>query len=84
MQKQMEDEDFMIFCKNSSFLRRKFRISKAQLAKTAHMAVSTITKTESGEIPPRLKIRLVFRLAQCFNVKIYELFEPMYPAEEEA
>lgn len=69
------DTEFAIFQNNIKFLRKKENLSKKDMAKLLQISVNSLNKIESGIMPERLGIGIVFRIQQVFGVLPREQFQ---------
>ncbi len=63
-----KDELTLNFCKNVRALRKKHRLSKKQMGKLLGISAVSITKIESGSIPPRLKWTVFLSIFSSFGI----------------
>ena len=61
--------------------RARYRMTQEELARRVGVTRQTIIAIENGKYLPSLK--LAFKLAKAFNVKIEDLFEYEEPEENE-
>ena len=69
-------KEFQNFCRNVFLLRKYAGMSQKDLAAILHISVNTLRKLESGTIPPRMGVDVIFILANTFHVPPAALFEP--------
>ena len=69
------DTEFVIFQNNIKFLRKKENLSKKDMAKLLQISVNSLNKIESGIMPERFRIGIVFRIQQVFGVLPREQFQ---------
>lgn len=72
---QENDTELEIFQNNIKYLRKKENLSKKDMAKLLQISVSSLNKIESGTMPERLGIGIVFRIQQVFGVHPREQFQ---------
>ncbi len=63
------------FTHNVKFLREKHNISKTKMADILGISFNSLNKIESGQMPKRMSVGVVFRIEQYFGVKCYLLFK---------
>lgn len=63
------------FIHNLFVLRRQFDLPKKAMAKLLGISLYSLNLLESGVIPKRLGVEVVFRVQSCFGVSIRDLFE---------
>ena len=71
--------EFQNFCRNVFLLRKYAGMSQKELAAILHISVNTLRKLESGTIPQRINIEVIFILASTFHIPPADLFKPLYP-----
>ena len=57
------------FLYNITLLRRMFGYSKKKMAYILGISIGTLTKLESGVIPPRLSAEIFIRIYSAFGIK---------------
>lgn len=72
-------QETAILCKNIKTLRLANGVSQKEMSKICGCAISTLRKLENGELPQKLKVDIIFKLSQYFNIKPKELFLPLKP-----
>ena len=65
--------DLQILCENIKKLRLEKGISQKEMAKHLRVGVKSLRKLERGEIPPRMKVDLMFRACEYFGITIGQL-----------
>ena len=70
----MKSSEIARFCSNIRTLREREGLSKAAMAKRLHIGVGTLTRLESGELPPRLDCCIIFAICDEFDISISALF----------
>lgn len=55
---------------NVSYLRKELNISKNKMAEILGIGVKTLTKIEQGILPPRLSVKVLFKIQQCFGIPV--------------
>ena len=56
------------FTQNFTYLRKHLGISKRKMAELSGISVSSVTKIENGEIPPKLSIEILFEIEKYFGI----------------
>ena len=56
----MKEESTNILCKNIKILREKNKLSKKEMAKRLGIGVIALSKLESGILPKRLSVKILF------------------------
>ena len=74
MNVQKESE---ILCSNICRLRKKYQLSKREMAKILGIGIYSLTKIESGVIPPKLGCEMLFRIYDNFEIKPRDIFAPL-------
>lgn len=67
--------NFEIFLHNIVWLRKHYRLSKKGMAQILGISVWSLNKLENGEIPPKLKIDIVFSIQDHFGIHPKDLFD---------
>ena len=65
-----------IFCDNVKYLRKANGISAREMCRI-------LKSLESGEVPPKMSVSVVLRLADYFDRKPFQLFSPLEPEKME-
>ena len=66
-----------IFCQNIKMLREKNGLSKKEMAEIMGISTVSLTKIESGILPPRANVGTLFNICKRFNIKPHKLFMPL-------
>lgn len=67
----------LIFGQNIRILRKKNKLSQAEMAKCLEIGIKTLSSLERGEIPPRLSCDILFRIYNKFGVYPGDMFSPL-------
>ncbi len=67
----------ILFCKNVSHLRRKNNLSQREMANKLNIGVGTLRKLESGTIPKRASIEILWCIYEKFNIPFSKQFEDL-------
>ena len=67
-------EEMTVFCNNVKRLREGQGLTRKEMAARLGVGVGTLTRLETGEIPPRLSVSVVCRISREFNIHPRELF----------
>ena len=71
----MKNENQMIvFCQNVKVLREKNGLSQREMAKIMAISVNSLKKIEEEIMPPRMSVKIIFKLSRYFYIKPCELF----------
>lgn len=62
------DEQIKNFCANVKNLRKKYGLSKKEMAKILHIGVKSLTVIESGTLPVRLSANIVIQIYRSFGI----------------
>ena len=79
---QIIKREIHLFCANVKALRQREKLSKKEMAKRLGIGVGSLTKIESGTLPPRLTCNVLIKLHTCFGVSPEKMFLP-FPKDEE-
>ena len=63
-----------IIARNILYLRKKHNLTKAAMAQLLGICVRGLSRLESGELPPRMSINVLYRISYIFHVKSHDLF----------
>ena len=74
--KQKIERETSVFCANVKALRQREKLSKKEMAKRLGIGVGSLTKLESGILPPRLTCNILIKLHTCFGVLPEKMFLP--------
>lgn len=55
------------FCRNILSLRKLHNLSQKQMAEKLHIGVESLKKIEAGQVPPRLRIDVLFYIQKHFG-----------------
>ena len=65
----MENKYYLnTFCNNIVNLRKIFRLSKREMAKKLRIGVKSLTMIESGQVPKRLSVEVLFWVHENFGI----------------
>lgn len=56
----MNNNEFKIFCKKISELRKENKLCKSNMAKKLHISIKTLDKIEMGVMPAKLNTEILF------------------------
>ena len=71
----MEKDNYIeIFSKNMKDIRAKNNISKKEMAKILGIGVGSLSKIESGILPPKLEANILIKIYHKFEILPSELF----------
>ena len=71
----MEKDNYIeIFSKNMKDIRAKNNISKKEMAKILGIGVGSLSKIESGILPPKLEANILIKIYHKFGILPSELF----------
>ena len=60
--------EFEIFTHNVAWLRKHYSISKKQMAEILGIGIGSLNKIEQGQIPPRLRVDIIFAVYKHFGI----------------
>ncbi len=63
------------FCKNIKKLRASHHLTKTEMSERLGISVKTLNTIESGEIPKRLSLKVVYAAMDAFGVNPADLFK---------
>ncbi len=56
------------FCYNVAYLRLSNKLSKEEMSKILGIGINSLNKIEQSIIPPRLSVKVLFRIQKYFGV----------------
>lgn len=62
------EKQIQILCENIAFLRKENHLSKKEMATILNIGVQSLTKLENGELPPRLRVDVIFHIYDRFGI----------------
>ncbi len=71
------DNELYYFTKNIVLLRKKNKLSKTKMAKMLGISTKSLNKLESGIIPPRIGVKVIFNIQDNFGIPAKCLFKYM-------
>ncbi len=66
--------DKQIFCRNIKKLRVSHNLTKTEMAKILKISMHTLNKIESGELPKRLTVKVIYAIVDEFDISADDLF----------
>ena len=72
-----KNQEIIVFCKNVKMLKERNGLTNMEMAKIMGIGSASLTKIESGILPPGVSTSIIFELCKRFNVKPCELFLPL-------
>ncbi len=69
------DKKVQTLCRNLVHLRKKAAMTQKEMAALMGIGVSTLRKLESGQLPPRLGMDVIFALCDAFSISPGSLFQ---------
>jgi len=76
----MAIDSFAVFCRNVAGLRMHSGYSQKYMAQLLGIGVESLKRIESGNIPPRLRIDVIFAVCRHFHIRTSVLFtQELYP-----
>ncbi len=75
MRTEIVKQEMDNFAYNIKFLREKHNISKTKMSDILGISFNSLNKIESGQMPKRMSVDVVFRAEQYFGVKCHLLFK---------
>ena len=68
MTKESYEAEFEIFGYNVAWLRKRYGLSKKEMAEIMGIGVGSLTKVERGEIPPQMKVDVLVKIYRRFGI----------------
>ncbi|MBQ8003250.1 MAG: helix-turn-helix transcriptional regulator [Clostridia bacterium] len=63
------------FCQNIKKLRERHHLTKTDMVKKLKISIPTLKKIESGELPKRLTVKVIYAIVDEFNISADDLFK---------
>lgn len=76
------EKQIQILCENIAFLRKENHLSKKEMATILNIGVQSLTKLENGELPPRLRVDIIFHIYDRFGILPQALVSQLLKAEQ--
>ena len=73
--KETNEQELKIFTENIKFLRQKASFTQSQMAELLNISIGSLEKLESGVIPKRLSVEVVFKIMSVFKTNPFEAIE---------
>lgn len=70
--KEINKQELKIFTKNIKLLREKASLTQPQMAELLNISSSSLEKLESGVVPKRLSVEVVFKIMSVFKINPFE------------
>ena len=80
---EQKKNQLKIFCDNVKYLRKANGISAREMCRILKISAHSLKSLESGEVPPKMSVSVVSRLADYFDRKPFQLFSPLEPEKME-
>ncbi|MGN0564588.1 MAG: helix-turn-helix domain-containing protein [Candidatus Heritagella sp.] len=61
-------QELETFCFNVTWLRKNNHISRKRMAELLEISEISLAKIEKGKIPPRLSVKVLFRIQSVFRI----------------
>ena len=74
MSEHINDELCANLLHNLTFLRRRYSLSKKDIARLLRTSLYSLNLLEIGTIPPQLGAEMLLRAQACFDITIQDLF----------
>jgi DNA-binding XRE family transcriptional regulator len=71
------EKEIMAFCENVRYVRKKNGLSKKEMAKKLGIGVKSLELIESGSLPPRMSVRVVYMIYENFGILPKDIFYPI-------
>jgi len=73
----MKNCDYIFFCENVRFLRKKYHLTQKEMAKDLKIGIKSLRALERGEIPKRLSCDILFSIHERFGILPKDQFWPL-------
>ena len=77
MSNAQTEQEMRWFMENVRALRKRHGLSKEKMARLLHIGVGSLSKIESGQMPPRMTVEVVFNIQDHFRLSPESLFLPL-------
>ena len=71
------------FINNIIRIRKKYGLSKKEMAKIMHIGVGSLSMLEKGEMPKRMSVDAVFYLSAYFGIRCSDWFAAPFDDKKE-
>lgn len=68
------EEEIKILAKNIAWLRNENHLSKKEMAALLKIGIPSLTQIESGDLPPRLRVNIIFEVQKVFGIAPKTIF----------
>lgn len=62
------------FCRNIKKLRESHHLTKTEMSRRLKISMRTLNKLESGELPKRLTVKIIYAIVDEFDMRACDLF----------
>ena len=73
--KKQQKQYIKTICSNFQYLRKTYRMTQFTMAKLLHISTYSLRKLEHGQIPPRLNMKIVYRIYDVFGISPQRFFD---------
>ncbi len=70
-----KEQSFREFSKRLTLLRKQNGLTQKEMTKILEISVSTLSKIEKGELPPRLSVEILFQIHDHFGIPPHKQLE---------
>ncbi len=74
----MEIDSRKMFCNNIRFLRKKYNLTKIEMAKRCGTTTYNIRLLEKEILPPRLSANILFNIYGAFGIPQKDMLDKLY------
>lgn len=67
-------QEIQIFCENIKNLREAYHLSEKEMSKILGISVERLQSIEKGILPPKLTVRILFRIQVHFHIRPQDMF----------
>ena len=76
---EQNEKQLKIFCDNVKYLRKSNGISAREMCRILKISTRSLNRLESGEIPPKMSVSVILRVADYFGQRPCRLLFPLVP-----
>ena len=69
---EINEQELKIFTENIKLLRQKASLTQSQMAELLNISIYNLKKLESGAIPKRLSVEVVFKIMYIFKINPFK------------
>ncbi|MBQ5321300.1 MAG: helix-turn-helix transcriptional regulator [Oscillospiraceae bacterium] len=71
------EKEIRVFCENIRYLRKKNGLSEKEMAKKLGIGIKSLNSIESGYLPPRVTVDIIYAIYENFGILPKDIFYPI-------